>query len=220
MRNTLTAIVVLWIATSVAVVDGYTQSSGSNAVMPRADEVVIRPGDVLSIQVWPDAQLGGEFAVEESGNVYLPFLGQVAVVGMPLSHISATLRAGYAEVIKEPVVTVTPQFRVGVLGEVRSPGLHRATPTTTLMDLIGMAGGFTAQANQARVRLVRDGQAFEINAARLLREGDALHSLALRSGDYLIVPRQSSFRLNNVRDLLTVLQTVMLAVNVAQRVRR
>jgi polysaccharide export outer membrane protein len=157
------------------------------------DAVTLQPGDGLQISVWPDQTLGGQFLVEETGNVYLPFLGSVQVVGMPISRLRDQLRAGYAEVMKEPVVTITPLFKVGVMGAVRGPGTYTIDPTFDIVDVIQQAGGFTDRAKQSDIKIVRPGEVLQYNVQRALEEGADLSELTLRSGDNIIVPNKSSF---------------------------
>ena len=68
--------------------------------------MIIRPGDLLVIQVWPDETLSGEFPVEESGIVYVPVLGAVEVGGLPLREVRRRLREGYEETMRMPIVTI------------------------------------------------------------------------------------------------------------------
>jgi polysaccharide export outer membrane protein len=151
----------------------------------------LSPGDMLRISVWPNDDLSGEFVVEETGYAYLPMLGRVQVEGVPIDELRSELRAGYAEAVKNPVVTITPVFNIGVLGEVRSPGVYTATPSTTVLDVVGQAGGFTNRADQEQLRLVREGQAIQYNAERALEQGLDVSALRLRSGDRVVVPVRS-----------------------------
>lgn len=171
------------------------QGAVSGVALAEQDSITLHPGDILQIQVWPDDKLGGQFTVEETGVVYLPLLGAVHTAGLPLSKLRAQLRASYAEVMKNPVVTVTPEFHVGVLGAVRSPGVYPVTPTQTLLDVIGMAGGFGQGAEEDKIRIIRSGQVIHVDASRALAgdqsSGQAateLEQLHLRSGDQILVP--------------------------------
>ena len=72
----------LWLGiASGAVGQTAAGSMGTNAApdvrLSRAEEVIVQPGDVLRIHIWPDNALGGEFPVEETGLVHLPILGEV-----------------------------------------------------------------------------------------------------------------------------------------------
>jgi polysaccharide biosynthesis/export protein len=156
---------------------------------PAAGSAYLRAGDILHLRVWPDTAMGGEFPVEESGLVYLPFLGAVSVLDRRIEDLRADLRLRYAEVLQNPVVTVVPRFRVSVLGEVMRPGLYYADPSYTLLDLVSLAGGFTAMGDQRSVRLVRQDGVIPLDVLRTLEHGGD-SGVGLQSGDRVVVPRR------------------------------
>jgi protein involved in polysaccharide export with SLBB domain len=175
------------------------QNVVSQSALAQLDSLTLHPGDILRVQVWPNDSLSGEFTVEETGIVYLPLLGAVRTAGLPISRLRAQLRSSYAEVMKNPVVTVTPVFHVGVLGEVRSPGIYPVTPTQTLLDVIGMAGGFANNAEANKIRIIRGGQVVQVDAERALKGGpdagqaaEEVARLHLRSGDQILIPAHHS----------------------------
>ncbi|HKJ01274.1 MAG TPA: polysaccharide biosynthesis/export family protein [Longimicrobiales bacterium] len=193
--NVIIAVLALVGGVALRATPAQAQGAVAQSTLAAQDSLTLHPGDLLRIQVWPDDKLGGEFTVEETGIVYLPLLGAVRTAGLPISRLRAQLRSSYAEVMKNPVVTVTPVFHVGVLGEVRSPGVQPVTPTQTLLDVIGMAGGFTNNADENKIRIIRAGQVIHIDASRVLEGGEnagkaaeELANLHLRSGDQILVP--------------------------------
>lgn len=179
----------------------------------QAESVTLQPGDILQISVWPDQTLGGQFPVEETGNVYLPFLGSVHVVGLTLDRLRSQLREGYGEVMKEPVVTITPLFRVGVMGAVRAPGNYTIDATQDLLDVIQQAGGFSTQANQKKVRIVRTGEVLEFNVQQALEQGANLDALTLRSGDNIVVPNRSTVSVTAVIGFMNLGITTALLID-------
>ncbi len=180
-------------------------------------EATLRPGDQLLISVWPNTELGGEFTVEESGFAYLPFLERVRVAGVSMSELRQRLRDGYALAVQNPVVSVTPLFRIGVMGEVRSPGQYFVRPTDQLFDVLGQAGGFGRDADTRDVRIVRAGQVVKLDAARALETGDLLplQAMTLRSGDIITVGRRGRFE---VRDLFLIINTLLTTAVLIERV--
>lgn len=168
----------------------------------------LRPGDQLLISVWPSAELGGEFTVEESGFAYLPFLERVRVAGVSMAELRQRLTDGYALAVQNPVVSVTPLFRIGIMGEVRNPGQYFARPTDQLFDMIGQAGGFSGSADTEKVRIVRQGQVVELDAARALKTGDLLplQAMTLRSGDIITVGHRGGLE---TRDLFLLFNTLL-----------
>jgi protein involved in polysaccharide export with SLBB domain len=193
----------------------YAQGTAPSAVpSPAAVTASMRVGDVLQIRIWPDSSLGGSFVVEESGMVHLPALGEVRAAGVPLPELRAQLRQLYREALRSPSISVTPLYRVSVLGAVQRPGLYHVDPTQSLFDVISLAGGFRDNADLRRLRVVRDDGVVQVNARRTLEQGGTDLALALRSGDRVLVPQARGF---GVRDVLYAVQTVLLVVTIAGR---
>ena len=181
---------------------------------PAPQEFRLRAGDQVRIAIWPDneLELSGEYSVEDDGMVYLPLVGGIAVADMPLGELRALLRELYSSTMKEPVVSVTPVFPVSVLGAVLRPGVYRVTPTETLFDVIGLAGGFSGNANQDKVHIVRDGEVIELDATLT---SETAEDIGLHSGDRVIVPAVR-WRLGT-RDILFALQSAVLIITLVNR---
>jgi protein involved in polysaccharide export with SLBB domain len=169
--------------------------------------VVVRPGDVLQIQIWPDKELGGDFPIEETGLVYLPVLGAVQVGGLGIIQIRSELRARYAQSMKDPVVVVVPLVRISVIGAVARPGVYMAPPTESAVDVILRAGGFNETADQERIEIVRGGQSIAVHTDQAIRAIPGA-SLTLESNDWILVPARkkglSISSLNIVLQLVSI----------------
>src|SRR3954467_9426121 len=92
-----------------------------------AGDYVIGPQDVLAIQVFDQADLGGKYTVETDGTFSFPLIGRVTAGGMTLRSFESELKKKLADgYFKNPQVTVGVETyrsqRVFVMGEVRSPG--------------------------------------------------------------------------------------------------
>ena len=179
----------------------------SSSVMPSLptaasvqQDYVLERGDRLRIRIWPDSTLGGEYMVEEDGQLYLPALGTIQGAGVSLSTIRQSLRSQYGEVMRNPTVSVVPLFRVSVLGAVQRPGLYEIDPTQGVVDAISMAGGFRPNARESRIRIVRAGEVLRLDDATSPATDPRW---ALRSGDRIIVPEGWDIQ---ARDVLYVLQ--------------
>jgi polysaccharide biosynthesis/export protein len=172
-----------------------TTSATTDSGIATAD-VIMRAGDALRISVWPNANLGGEFVVEDDGYVYLPLLERVRAEGVSIQDLRVQLRRGYGEAMQNPVVSVTPLYRITITGEVQRPGILQITPSHSLFDVIGMAGGFRGQADAENVRIVRRGEVVEFDALRALETGEGMDAVRLRSGDHIVVPAERPPRLN------------------------
>jgi protein involved in polysaccharide export with SLBB domain len=194
------------------------QSEWSSAPTASGSELTLRPGDILRITVWPNAELGGEYVIEESGYVYLPMLEAVMVAGIPVGRVREELRRSYGQAMRNPVVTVTPVFSVVVTGAVQRPGVYAITPTHSLFDVLAMAGGLQQTADARSVRVVRPGEVIRFDARQALEYGERLEGVQLRSGDHVVVPlgRQPF----NWRNVLAMVQTISLLFVTYERIRR
>ena len=173
-----------------------------------AATLVLRPGDVIKIQVFGHDELSGDYLIDENAVLLLPLLGEMNVRDMVVPELRTRIRAGYAQLFTQAFITITPLFRVAVLGEVVRPGLYSVDPTLTVYDLLALASGPLRTANERKTRLLRGGQeiALGIDPASLARA--TLRALGIRSGDQVLVPRRSITR----EDWVIILQLANLVV--------
>jgi polysaccharide export outer membrane protein len=197
-------LVVLTFAVSTPPIAAQVQTSGTGS------SYTLRSGDVLQIVVWGRDDYSGSFKVDETGRVPYPVLGDIDTRGKTLAQIREEIRAGLARIFNEPFVTVTPQFNIAVLGEVRSPGLFPVDPTLTVLDIVAMAGGPSPNGNLNKIRLLRGGQSLDLRFERDQVGGLTLQEVGLRSGDQIMVTRRG-FTNQDLRTLLSI-ATVGLSV--------
>src|SRR6185503_11914432 len=110
-----------------------------------AADYVIGPQDVLTIQVFDQADLGGKYTVETDGTFSFPLVGRVRAGGMTLRAFEVELKAKLADgYFRNPQVTVAVEQyrsqRVFVMGEVRAPGPVALTGGMTLIEALSRAG--------------------------------------------------------------------------------
>jgi polysaccharide export outer membrane protein len=150
----------------------------------------LRPGDIVKVQVFGHDELSGEFPIDENDTLLLPIVGGFSVEGMTVNDLRGRIRREFGQLYTQSFVAVTPLFRVAVLGEVVRPGLYSVDPTMTVYTVIAEAGGTLKTANEAKMRLIRNGMqvAIPLDAASLATA--TIRELGIRSGDQIIVPRK------------------------------
>jgi len=158
---------------------GRAQSAG--------DQVVLHPGDLLRVSIWREADLSGDFQVDESGSVTLPMLGVRRVANMPMSQLREGLMREYLQQLRNPSITIVPLRRVNILGEVSRPGLYPVDPTVTLLGALALAGGANDEGDLERITLTRAGT----SVRQRLSMSESLDQLDVRSGDQIVVQRRS-----------------------------
>ena len=172
-----------------------------------AGDYQIGPQDVLTIQVFDQADLGGKYTVETDGTFSFPLIGRVKAAGMTLRAFEVELKAKLADgYFRNPQVTVgVEQYRsqrVFVMGEVRAPGPVPLTGGMTLIEALSRAGSTqpTASGEVAVVRapqgakgplMPNQDSGTEVFRAsiRALESGSLSQNIELRDGDTIFVPR-------------------------------
>jgi polysaccharide biosynthesis/export protein len=118
----------------------------------------IGAGDRLNVRVAGEAELTGEFIVDPSGMISLPYVQQLSVAGKTTRDIEAQIRgrlvAGY---LRDPQVSVQiaslrPFY---ILGEVNGSGSFPYQAGITVQNAIAIAGGYAPRADKREVLLTR-----------------------------------------------------------------
>lgn len=178
--------------------------------------LAIRPGDVVKIQVWGHEELSGEFPVDENYNLLFPLVGSINVRNVTVSQLRERLNAELSQLFQRPFFTLTPLFRVAVLGEVYKPGLYSVDPTLTVFDLLALAGGPTRQANEKRLQLIRGGTSVRVSLEPAAIARSTLRELGVRSGDQLVMGR-ATFTREDFGLLLAIVNTILLAYSIFRK---
>jgi len=177
--------------------------------------LAIRPGDVVKIQVWGHDELSGDFPVDENYNLLFPLVGSINVRDVTVSQLRERLNTELSQLFQRPFFTLTPLFRVAVLGEVYKPGLYSVDPTLTVYDLMALAGGPTRQANN-KLQLIRGGQAVRVSLDPKAIAQSTLRELGVRSGDQLVMGR-ATFTREDFGLLLAIVNTILLAYSIFRK---
>lgn len=218
----------------MAAADTYGQSGA---------DYVIGPQDVLAVQVFDQADLGGKYTVDTDGTFSFPLIGRVTAGGMTLRKLEGELTRRLADgYFKNPQVSVGVEEyrsrRLYVMGEVRTPGPVPLTGEMTLIEALARAGS-TLPSASGEIAIVRaqrgsagptlpgasTGDAIVHAAIRDLESGTLKQNIELRDGDTIFVPRaETAFVFGEVRSPgafpiqkdTTVLQALSLAGGVTE----
>ena len=131
---------------------------GETAAYEYAAGYRVGSGDKLAIRVAGEADLTGEFPVDASGAISLPYVQSTVVAGMTTQEIegliTTKLRNGF---LRDPRVSVqTVSLRpFYILGEVTAAGSFAYQPGLTVQQAIAIAAGFGPRADKSVVLLTR-----------------------------------------------------------------
>jgi polysaccharide export outer membrane protein len=155
------------------------------------------PGDVVAIYIdkHPEDSVQ-RVTVSPVGRIYFPLMGDVSVVGKTLPQLQEYFTNAVAEFIKDPRLTLAlleaQSAKVGVLGDVKTPGVMVMTRPLRVLDAITLAGGIldTGSSNVSILRQYEDGRVQVLNAdMKKILKGTANpeENAFLRPGDTVIV---------------------------------
>ncbi|MBO1909460.1 polysaccharide biosynthesis/export family protein [Microvirga sp. 3-52] len=107
------------------------------------------------------SSLGGEYSIATSGNVLLPFLGEIPAEGKTIGELSNSIAGALQKRVgltTQPAAAVEiVQFRpVYVIGDVEKPGEYSFRPGLTVLQAVGLAGGERRTTETGLLRLERD----------------------------------------------------------------
>jgi polysaccharide export outer membrane protein len=139
------------------------------------------PGDKVRLTIFGETDLSGEYQLDGNGNIRVPLAGIVHAAGNTPQGLEAALYSALVpNYLRNPRINVevTTYRPIYVLGQVQKPGQYAYVNNMTMMNAIGLAGGFTSQAKESTVLLRREGESKEepVSTAQplLIRPGDTI----------------------------------------------
>lgn len=153
----------------------------------------VMPGDRLIVNVWNQAPLSGEVLVRPDGNITLPLVGDVYVLGLTPPEISDEVKKKLTGLVVDPNVAIalanTRSPTVSVVGEVRTAGSFELRPGEGVLEVLARAGGLSEFANRSRVFVIRRSETKRVrfDYDRLSRAHGTGVKFLLQDGDVVVV---------------------------------
>ena len=159
-----------------------------------SDSYIIGIGDQLQISVWHEHDLSSTVAVRPDGEITMPLLNDIYVVGQTPKQLAAVITERLKPFVNEPQVTVSVSSiqsrKVYLIGQVARQGAFPLIDKKTALELITEAGGLGpyAKANSIYVMRVVDGKEARIpfHYKKVLAGHEP--DVELLPGDRVIVP--------------------------------
>jgi len=144
--------------------------SGQTAALKADDNYRLGSGDRVRVTVYGQPELTGEYAVDGSGQMSYPLVGQIRAGGMTAHELEKALIGKLSpDYLKNPsisveVLTYRPFY---IVGEVRTPGSYPFVSGMTVLNAVALAGGFTYRARENSfvvTRTAEDGSKSKVTA--------------------------------------------------------
>jgi polysaccharide export outer membrane protein len=167
------------------------------------------------------SQQGQTYQVEDDGDVALPVIGRVHVAGLTRAEAMKLIEEDYRkDVLKDPIIDLRIiNLKVTLLGEVKTQGnFPLIKDKTSLIEMIGEAGGLTEKANEKNIKIIRgDPKSPQITEVDLSKTGTlADPRLILQNNDIIyIAENKRAVKNDQLQNFNTTVQPVLLLLNTA-----
>ena len=152
--------------------------------------------DTVNIQVFQEDELQTTARIGKDGSIPFPLVGTISLGGRTVPEAASAVSQALKDYLVHPQVALRivdySKKRFTVLGQVNRPGtfdLPDESPLS-LLEGIGMAGGYSRIANPSKVIVKRRGlggeQVFHLNAKQMAK-GSAVPSFQILPGDTVVV---------------------------------
>ena len=169
-------------------------TSAPDLVIPR--NYVIGTDDLLAVVYWRDKEMSTDARVRPDGRISLPLINEVMAAGLTPEELQKKITEESKRFMEDASITVVVReilsLRVFITGEVNKPGPYPITSTTTVMQLISMAGGLREYANAKNIMIMRkEGEkqtSFKFNYKEVAAGKNLKQNVDLKPGDTVVVP--------------------------------
>jgi protein involved in polysaccharide export with SLBB domain len=168
-------------------------------------DYMIEIGDQIQLQLWGGFTFNGVLTVDPQGNLFLPQIGPVKVLGVRNQNLqgvvdTAVRRVFLANVFSYTSLAAAQPVRVFVGGFVNRPGLYNGTSMDSLLYYLDQAGGIDTERGSFLDVQVKRGEQVRanINLYDFLFKGQ-IPLVQLMDGDVIFIPaRQNAIKVTGL----------------------
>ena len=178
-----------------------SSSAGGGVGIVVGENYILKPSDVISLEVYQEADLNKSARIQGDGSVALALIGKVKVAGMTAGEAQSLIIDLYnRDYLVDPqisllVVEFSPRV-IHILGSVNNPGVVPIPPDRdlTLTEAIASVRGVSRLGNPKSITIKRveeDGRArqMEVNFSRIIKDPNS-KDIILKEGDTIWVPER------------------------------
>ena len=163
---------------------------------------------------------GQTYLVGTDSTVALPIIGRVKVAGLTREQAASHIENLYRKELKDPIIELKIiNLKVTLLGEVKNQGVYNLVKDqTSLIELIGEAGGLTEKAGSKQIKIIRGGmpapEVIEVDLSDIRVFSDP--RIVLKNNDIVYVAQNKrAIRSEKLQNVSAVLQPVITLLNTA-----
>lgn len=157
----------------------------------------ISQGDTLLVQLWGGIDVQETLVVDAQGNVFIPKVGPVRVLGVENKRLNEVVLKSIKRVYKSNVdayitLASSQKIKVFLTGMVESPGLYEGQSADSILRFIDQAGGIRKALGSYRsVEIKRNSEVIQrVDLYSFLSDGN-IGNTQLQDGDVIFVGRKN-----------------------------
>lgn len=170
-------------------------------------DYAVAVGDRIQLRLWGGFEYEAVLVVDPKGNVFIPHVGPVKVMGVRNEELQRTVEASVRKVFRANVysyasLAAAQPVRVFVSGYVHRPGLYNGTSMDSLLHYLDQAGGIDPERGSFLRIEVKRGERVRasINLYQFLLDG-VLPLIQFSDGDVIFVtPRQNTVKVSGLAE--------------------
>ena len=158
----------------------------------------IAPGDRIVIRIWGARQYDDVLAVDQQGNIFVPEVGPIPVMGITNAQLQNTVKARVGQVFTSNVevyVNLLSSQPIGVFvsGYVTNPGQYAGGVDDSLLTFLDRAGGIDFKRGSFRdLKVKRQGKVIaSYDLYSFILEGET-PQLKLQDGDVIVATKRGA----------------------------
>ena len=165
----------------------------ADSAAPAPSEYVLGPGDEVRVQIWGTFDFSGTFVIDRNGQINLPKVGVVTLIGVQLKDLEAVLLQKIGTVFKNVSLNATlgklRGITVYVVGQATQPGTYNLSSLSTLVNALFVSGGPSEKGSMRNIELKRAGRTItKLDLYDFISKGDKSKDVALMPGDIIMIP--------------------------------
>lgn len=168
-------------------------------------DYLVAIGDRIQLRLWGGFTFDGVLVVDPQGNLFVPQVGPVKLVGVRNRDLQQTLETAMRQVFRANVsgyasLAAAQPVRIFVGGFVNRPGMYNGTSMDSLLNYLDQAGGIDVDRGSFLKVEVKRGQQVRatVDLYDFLLNG-TIPQIQLADGDVIFVtPRQKTVRVTGL----------------------
>ncbi len=166
---------------------------------------IIGIGDQIALKIWGAQELQTTLTVDAQGNIFIPHVGPVQVLGVKNADLDAVVKDALATIYRSNVnayvnLAAAQPVKIYVTGFINQPGMYEGVSSDSILNFLDQAGGIDPRRGSYIDVMVKRGEQIvtTVNLYHFLLAGE-IPSIQFQDGDTIVVgARKSTVRVTGL----------------------